>query len=1472
MQTSSESASEYIARLRTIANDCEFTDFENALLDQFLVGLKDQKIQSKLLSEKNLTLKTAIEKVLSCEKANIEAQIMHGSGESSTNFVRKKQQKFVDNSSKTKKKHWGNQSVKCAKCELPGHSENNCRTKCYKCGKLGHIKNQCRSHTRRVHQLECEDDVEESESESENLSNLQLYHVVVSSESELNLERAISSDVEHRQSNIEFKLSDSIPIYSPVIDDFQHFIKIKSKVENIDDSQIDKVENIDLFHIVNDDDKIDNFHIDDSISVYAESGIVGDTHNTAWCIKEEDADLVLTANDPALSKIAFDSYHTELRYPKPVVQALINGKSISMEFDSGSTVSVCCKSTIVSAGIVLNLFPSSKTLKVANGEITPVLGCAPVTVTANGSTVKNLQLYVVEGSFPSLFGTSWINAFCGPDWMNRVWNCDKLNVKKPLLARTVVTVEDNPVVKDSQDVLKDLVSTESSSVVLSTPCLHRKSSLCEVAVPMSPCKLCVEVPCTCNKGRTSDVCMSFPSPIPDCPDKDCQRSVKDPFQTSDEGETSLKLEAKSLRSVEELKRSSIFQSGLGLVRDVEAKLVLKKDAKPIMLKSRSLPFSMRSRVEEKLESMVADKILEKIEDSPWGTPIVPVLQGEKLRICGDYKSTLNKVVETREYPLPSLEDCFTSVAGSTLFSVVDIKQAYNNMMIRESDQILTTLNTHRGLYKWLRLPYGISSSAAIFQGTMDQVLRGIPYCCCRIDDILIGGRSEAEHLEILNEVITRLEDKGFRCRLEKSQIAVKEVVYLGHRVSPSGIQPLKSKIRDLMNAPKPENVEELVSFLSAVNYYRRYLPNLSTVIGPLDDLRKHEVKWKWTTKEQNSFDKLKELLCSERVLTFYNPDLPLKVDTDASSTGLGAVLSHLYPNGEERPIEYISRTLSQAERNYAQIDREALGIVWAIKRFHIYLYMRKFLLVTDHQALVHLFKSSKAVSTITTRRIARWALFLSNYDYEIQYRNTKLHGNCDMLSRLPRAVTHSSEKDECAELFSLSMQESMLDAELVARETRKDAVLSKVLSFTLNGWPPNIKPDGEMRAYCSRKDEISVELGCLMWGARVIIPSKLRKHVLNLLHVTHMGMAGTKSLARSYAWWSNLDSDIETMVRACETCSRHGKSMPKLQDHPWTKASGPFQRVHIDYAGPFLNQMWLVVQDSYSKWPEVIRMNKDSSAPATVKALRHIFSRTGIPMTVVSDNGPQFVAEETKRFLQLNGVKHVTCPTYSPKSNGLCERFVGTFKAAIKKMTEKSRDLDMNLANFLLTYRNTPHSITKQPPAVLMYNRTLRFNLQQIKPADKQIVETLQHEAEQKVLDQPSSRRRSFTENQPVWVQIDKSTDWKKAKIVKRCYENSNVYEINYKERLIKKHADHLKNRLVPVITMEKETPENLPVVRAETERIIPDNLPVIEAETREKTPGNLPTAKETISTGDQNVSIRNSARLAEKNRVNYRE
>ena len=227
-----------------------------------------------------------------------------------------------------------------------------------------------------------------------------------------------------------------------------------------------------------------------------------------------------------------------------------------------------------------------------------------------------------------------------------------------------------------------------------------------------------------------------------------------------------------------------------------------------------------------------------------------------------------------------------------------------------------------------------------------------------------------------------------------------------------------------------------------------------------------------------------------------------------------------------------------------------------------------------------------------------------------------------------------------------------------------------------------------------------------------------------------------KSLARSYVYWPRLDTQIEDTARTCETCGKYGKNLPKLVDHPWARATAPFQRVHVDFAGPFLGSMWLLLVDAYSKWPEVIQMNANTTSRATIRALRSIFARTGIPMTLVSDNGPQFVSEEIESYLRSNGVKHVTVPTYSPTSNGICERLVQTFKGALKKMNKSCKDVSKNLYDFLLTYRNTPHSSTGQTPAVLAWNRSLRFNLHQIKPADHMKVQALQTEKLQKVVDE----------------------------------------------------------------------------------------------------------------------------------------
>ena len=1319
------------------------------ILVQMLVGLKDQKVVSELLTKAELTLTSAVKEALSREQANKEAQFMSSTpsgssgGESSNsavtvNYVKKPNFKRTINNPGLESKSAGKnkqKGLKCGRCGLRGHDAENCQVRCFRCNRVGHTEKKCKVNPHYAKQRGGVHTVEQEEPRGDDFGI---------DESCLNV------------------LDDEL--YS----EYDDCYSVETSIENGNcntcsyqcDNRWESEQAVGT--------EVSNMHVANSVLNSANSVFkLNAARNDDMLIKVPNSN-VLKSDDSTISNNNYDLCLDSDQWccdinvtdvSKPYVEVRINGKLLCMEFDSGSSVSVVSRRTLSSCGLSnLKLTPSRKTLRVANGQIKAVEGCAVVNVELKGEKAHDMLLYVAE-DFPSLFGRPWIEKFCGENWLDELLNTRLVNRLAP---------------DKSQQVSVSCESCSGSGVQKGT--------------------VMITDGLTVKHGwKAENTCTS----VSQC------------------------------RSVAQLKQSEVFKPGLGLVKGVQASLVLKDNSKPIMLKARSLPYALRDKVERELNSMIETKILSKVEDSPWGTPLVPVEKdgGQSVRICGDYKSTLNKCVSTRQYPLPTVEECFNAVQGGQKFSKIDIKKAYNNLLIREEDRVLTTLNTHKGLYQWNRLPYGISSASAIFQSVMDDTLLGVPMTCCRIDDILVSGKNDAEHLINLNNVITRLEMRGFKCKIEKTCFMQREVVYLGHVVSADGIKPVRSKVDSLLAAPEPKNVDQLVSFLGAVNYYRRYLPNMSSIIAPLDRLRAKGVQWKWSTEEQRAFRKLKDLLCSNNVLTFYNPKLPLKLDCDASKGGLGVVLSHIMPSGEERPIEYASRTLSPAERNYSQVDKESLAIVWGVKRMHIYLYGRSFKLITDHRALVRIF-GDKPIPEMTAGRVTRWALFLMNYKYEIEYRNTKNHANADMLSRLPKTVVHSTKgNDEIADMFALTMSETLLNAELVASETKKDPILSKVLEYTLNGWPKNLKCEGDLKAFWSRRDELSHELGCLTWGARVVIPVKLRSTVMAILHSTHIGVSGMKSLARSYVYWPRLDTQIEDTARTCETCGKYGKNLPKIIDHPWAKTSAPFQRVHADFAGPFLGSMWLLFVDSYSKWPEIIQMNANTTSSATIRAFRSIFSRTGIPICLVTDNGPQFVSDETENYLKSCGIKHVTVPTYSPKSNGICERLVQSFKTALKKMSESCKDVSKNLYDFLLTYRNTPHSSTGQTPAVLAFNRTLRSALHQIQPADRLRKQELQSDKLQDVIDE-HSKTREFHENQQVLVKMDDKSHWQQAKVVRRYGDNSNNYLIQHENRLVKKHADVIKPRYVPVISMKKDGIPEQQKARA-TECLARSNLKV---------------------------------------------
>ena len=260
-----------------------------------------------------------------------------------------------------------------------------------------------------------------------------------------------------------------------------------------------------------------------------------------------------------------------------------------------------------------------------------------------------------------------------------------------------------------------------------------------------------------------------------------------------------------------------------------------------------------------------------------------------------------------------------------------------------------------------------------------------------------------------------------------------------------------------------------------------------------------------------------------------------------------------------------------------------------------------------------------------------------------------------------------------------------------------------------------------MKPYFSRKSELGLFSGCVVWGERVVIPEKLRNRILNDLHEGHLGMVKMKGLARSYVWWPGIDKDIEMIAKKCSGCQEIQKNPSKAPLHPWEFPSSPWRRIHVDFAGPFQDNMFLIVVDAHSKWPEVVPMRK-TTTDKTINVLRGMFARWGIPHQLVLDNGPQFTSEQFEMFMKDNNVKHLRGAPYHPSTNGLAERFVQSFKNAMKAAQTKD-DLSLRIARFLLAYRNAPHAVTGEAPADLMLGRKLRSRLEMIRPDLRKKVE-----------------------------------------------------------------------------------------------------------------------------------------------------
>ena len=751
----------------------------------------------------------------------------------------------------------------------------------------------------------------------------------------------------------------------------------------------------------------------------------------------------------------------------------------------------------------------------------------------------------------------------------------------------------------------------------------------------------------------------------------------------------------------------LFRS-LGKVKDQYTyNIKLCEDANPVCLYTpRRIPHPLLPKVKLEIEKMVKQGVISPVKSpTKWcsGLVCVPKPNGS-VRVCVDL-TAVNKSVQREIHPMASVDDSLAKLGSckSTYFTKLDANSGFWQIPLDQESRLLTTFLTPWGRFSFNRIPFGISSASEIFQRMMSEVLEGLDGVICHMDDILIHSPTYEDHVKQVRAVLQRLSEVGITLN-SKCEFFKQRIKFLGYLVDASGRHADPDKTSAITEFPAPTNLTELQRFMGTVNRLGKFVPSLADLTEPMRQLMRKESAWYWGPDQDRSFQKVKEVLVSPEVLAHYNPQLPTIVAADASCVGIGAVLMQIQENGKRRPVAYASRSLTDTERRYATIEKEALAATWACEKFSDYVTGLDFLLETDHKPLVPLL-SSKELAKMPAR-IQRFKMRMMRFNPRIQHVSGKQQIIADALSRAPTG--HPSEVDLIliAEvetyadtiLTALPATEQRLQQLITAQKV--DEMCIRIREYCTTGWPAYMPHLPLLRPYWENRGHFAIVDNILLYDDRLVIPQSMRLEILESIHQGHLGVSKCRARARVSVWWPGMSKIIEEMVSKCVTCAinrpiQKEPLMPSaLPDRPWQRLGSDL----FHYRG----KTHMIVVDYYSRWIEVKRL-KDETSQSVIDALKDLFAQHGFPEILISDNGPQYSASQFQQFAKAYGFNHVTSSPNFPQANGEAERAVRTIKTLLRKNQD-----DIYLA--LLIYRSTPLHNGFSPSELLM-GRKLRTQI-----------------------------------------------------------------------------------------------------------------------------------------------------------------
>ena len=752
----------------------------------------------------------------------------------------------------------------------------------------------------------------------------------------------------------------------------------------------------------------------------------------------------------------------------------------------------------------------------------------------------------------------------------------------------------------------------------------------------------------------------------------------------------------------------LFSGEIGCLKNFQLKLYEDISVKPTKMFHYRIPYHLQKQVSEHLDKNEKRGLIEKATGpTSWisASHVVPKKDG-RIRLVIDARP-VNKAIIRHRYITPTLDDIATKLNGSTVFSKIDLQEAYRQIKLAPESRHLTVFSTHQGLYRDTRLSMGMNAAAENFQWIVADQIKDLKGCINVSDDIIVHGRTYKEQDENLHKLLERLQKIGFTARLDKCEFGKSDIDFFGVNFSAKGMSPSESRVEAFQKAKAPNTFSELRSLLASANYSSRFINNFAGIVAPLRELLKESSPFKWLPEHDKALKCLKSEFTTHK-LAYFNTRWNTEVICDASPVGLGAILTQVNPEDENDKviIQFNSKSLSPLEKKYSQVEREALALVFAVEKFHQYLYGKRFKLYTDAKAIVFIYGNLNHKSPA---RIERWGLRLLPYNFEIVHTPGESNP-ADYLSRHPVEPA----KDACndADLYVNFIVDSTIPRAItraqIGKATREDPEMQTLTRAITDSNHNLVKKSESLKEYNSIFNELSVSSdGIILRKHQIVVPKQLRSHMVDIAHEGHLGIVKTKGLMRLKVWFPRLDHMVETKIGGCLACqactTTNNKMIIPLMSEPvpnqvWKSISG-------DFFGPLPSGHYLLSIVCKTSGYPIVEVLSSTSAQSVIPVCDRIFSEFGIPEIFGSDNGPPFQSREFSNYCAYMGIKHQRSTPYWPRGNAKCERLMKSLGKVVRTAQIEKKHWRQCLNQFL---RN---GSTGTSPNQLMFGRNISSRL-----------------------------------------------------------------------------------------------------------------------------------------------------------------